>query len=60
VEKSTLFEHMDAVLLIIDELVDNGYASPMTLALTPSIILETDPVILSKAAQTSVCFPLYH
>ena len=25
VEKSSLFDHMDAVLLIVDELVDNGY-----------------------------------
>eukprot|EP00048_Salpingoeca_helianthica_P015070 m.224883 g.224883 ORF g.224883 m.224883 type:complete len:179 (+) comp16572_c0_seq1:86-622(+) len=41
VEKATLFDHMDGVLLILDELVDNG------------IIMETDPTVLAKSAQSS-------
>jgi len=27
VEKATLFEHMDAVMLITDEIVDGGYVT---------------------------------
>eukprot|EP00050_Salpingoeca_kvevrii_P006485 m.289709 g.289709 ORF g.289709 m.289709 type:complete len:174 (+) comp12175_c0_seq1:29-550(+) len=41
IEKRILFEHIDAVMLVVDEMIDGG------------IILETDPIILAKSATGS-------